>query len=240
MNTRWAQAAIAHAAEQGADVILHLGDFGYTFEDAFVEGLQRALADAGLVLLFVDGNHEAFPTLRRFPVRDNGLRQIAERLWHLPRGFRWTWGDVRFVAVGGAASVDRPWRVAGRSWWAEEEITADDVAAAAAGGAADVLVSHDCPAGVAIPGIMEGISLWPPDELARAWAHRQRLREVTDLVRPRAIWHGHYHCSYSTMAELGYGSVMVRGVNCDDTSFTDNVVISPLAAVLDGGTDRPV
>jgi hypothetical protein len=87
-NTRWSIAAIAYAADHGADVIVHLGDFGYEFRSAFVSGLDRALTRAGLRLLFVDGNHENFPTLLRYPVSGNGLRQLSGRIWHLPRGYR--------------------------------------------------------------------------------------------------------------------------------------------------------
>ena len=152
MNARWVPTAVRHAAEQGADVIVHLGDFGYTFRAEFLQSLQRALDEAGLVLLFIDGNHENFAALLSLPVGANGLRRLTDRIWHLPRGFRWTWGGVRFLALGGAHSVDQPWRRLGTSWWPEEVLSEQDVAAAVAGGPADVLVSHDCPAGVAIPG----------------------------------------------------------------------------------------
>jgi predicted phosphodiesterase len=74
-NTRWAVAAVTFAAERGADVIVQLGDFGYEYRAAFLDGLERALSRTGLRLLFVDGNHEDFPTLLRYPVRRNGCRQ---------------------------------------------------------------------------------------------------------------------------------------------------------------------
>src|SRR5688572_15879498 len=75
-NTRWGVAAIQHAAELGAEVIVQLGDFGYGFRAAFVDGLDRALARTGLRLFFVDGNHEEFPVLLRYPLRADGLRQL--------------------------------------------------------------------------------------------------------------------------------------------------------------------
>jgi len=42
MNAAWAVAAIRHAAERRADVIVHVGDFGYTFDGRFVRRLDAA------------------------------------------------------------------------------------------------------------------------------------------------------------------------------------------------------
>jgi hypothetical protein len=228
-NTRWAVAAVQFAAERGADVIIQLGDFGYEYRPSFLQGLDRALARTGLRLLFVDGNHEAFPTLLRYPVHANGLRQLSGRVWHLPRGFRWTWGGVRWLALGGAHSVDRPWREPGVSWWREETLTDDQARSAAAAGPADVMVSHDCPSGVDIPGLAESAHVWPAEELVASDIHRRRLRTVVDAVRPRSIWHGHFHCRYESTADLGYGPVRVTGLDCDGSTLDANVSVVALS-----------
>jgi hypothetical protein len=138
------------------------------------------------------------------------------------------WGDVRWLALGGAHSVDRPWREPGTSWWHEETITDLDVARAVAGGPADVLVSHDCPSGVDIPGLADTAHLWPAEEIVAAEAHRARLREVADVVRPRSIWHGHFHRRYSADADLGYGAVAVSGLDCDGSTLDRNVSVVAL------------
>lgn len=226
-NLSWSVAAVEHAAEAGADVIVHLGDFGYEFRATFITGLDRALRSAGLPLLFVDGNHECFPVLDRYPIRPSGLRQVSDTIWHLPRGFRWTWAGLRFLACGGAHSVDRPWRVPGASWWAGEWITDADVQRCAAGGPADVLISHDCPTGVDIPGLRP--DLFPPLEILRADEHRAVLRRVVDATRPGMIWHGHYHQRYTWTGDLGYGPVTVRGLDCDATTMAANVRVVDVA-----------
>lgn len=226
MNASWAASAIHHAKEHGADVLLHLGDFGYTYSANFLREVSEALIWTGLNLLFVDGNHEAFPRLLRYPTRADGLRQVTDTIWHLPRGHRWTWAGVRFLALGGAHSVDRPWRQPGVSWWPEEAITPEQAAAAAEGGLADVLVSHDCPAGVDIPGLNS--DAFPPLEILRAEEHRQVLRGVVDAVQPRAIWHGHYHVRYRADVDLGYGPVRVTGLDCDGTTLDRNIELVDL------------
>jgi predicted phosphodiesterase len=232
MNTHWATRAITRAADQGARHIVHLGDFGYTFEQHFLDELTRVLARTGSRLWFVDGNHESFPWLNQVAIDpDTGLRPLSPRIAHLPRGFRWQWAGVRFLAMGGAHSVDRMSRVPGRSWWREETITPREVNAAIAGGPADVLVAHDCPAGVVIPGIddRDGPSWIPPAELKLSFDHRQRLDRLVRRVRPAAIWHGHYHVRHRTVEDLGYGPVVVNGLDCDGSDLDDNVAVVDVA-----------
>jgi len=224
-NTAWARSAIRYAADAGADIIVQLGDFGYDYPASYVEGVDTALREADLQLWFVDGNHEAFPILLRYPVLGHGRRRLTDRIWHLPRGHRWSWAGVSFLALGGAHSVDRTWREPGTSWWREEALTEEDITVATAGGPADVLVSHDCPSGVEIPGLDDTAHLWPPAELVAAADHRDRLRTVVDAVRPGQIWHGHYHRRYDARADLGYGSVQVHGLHCDGWYLEENVVV---------------
>jgi hypothetical protein len=112
------------------------------------------------------------------------------------------------------------------SWWAEEAITDEQAARAVAGGPADVLIAHDCPAGVLIPGIDDRTlseAPFPAFELLRAGEHRQVLRRVVDAVRPAQIWHGHYHRAYTAVADLGYGDVQVVGLDCDGSTLHGNV-----------------
>lgn len=233
MNGPWATKAIRYAKDQGADVIVHLGDFGYTFDARFMRAVEKALMAAGLDLLFVDGNHEDFQCLHRYRVGDNGLRKMTDHIWHLPRGFRWNWSGVRFLALGGAHSVDRPWREPGTSWWRQETITEQEAADCIAAGPADVMVVHDCPAGVTVPGIDDRTTdpPYPAFEILRSQEHRQLLRTVVDAVQPKMLWHGHYHTAYRQNVDLGYGPLTVTGLDCDETTVTGNVQVVSLADV---------
>jgi predicted phosphodiesterase len=234
MNTDWTVRAIRHAANRGADVIVQLGDYGYTFDASFVRSVEEALAVANLPLLFVDGNHEDFDLLLRQPVGAGCVRHLSAHVAHLPRGFRWEWGAVHFLAMGGAHSVDRPYRTPGVSWWPEEAITDEQVREAAEAGTTDVLISHDCPAGVVIPGIDDrtGPPPFPPLEILRSNEHRQVLRGLVDAVQPSAIWHGHYHVQHQTIADFGYGAVVVNGLDCDGTQLGRNVAVVDVADLL--------
>lgn len=230
-NTDWAVDTIRDAGGAGAEVIVHLGDFGYEFRARYLGAVEAALSESGIELWFVDGNHECFPVLERFPLIGDGRRQLTKHVFHLPRGFRWTWSGVRFLAVGGAYSIDRPWRQKDVSWWPGETITEDDVATAVAGGPVDVLVAHDCPAGVPMPWLAESAHMWRQDDIAASDKHRALLARAVEAVEPVWILHGHYHRRYSDVVDLGYGPVRVEGLDCDDTTFVDNVVVVDLAAM---------
>jgi len=230
-NPDWAVDTIRDGRVAGAEVIVHLGDFGYEFPASYLNAVEDALADTGIELWFVDGNHECFPVLERFPLIVDGRRQLTEHIFHLPRGFRWTWSGIRFLAVGGAYSIDRPWRQQDVSWWAGETITDDDVAAAVAGGPVDALVAHDCPAGVPMPWLAATAHLWRRDDIAASDENRALLARIVEAVQPRWVWHGHYHHRYTAVVDLGYGPVRVEGLDCDDTTLAGNVLVVDLAAI---------
>lgn len=228
MNWRWAVKAIEHCAAQGVDVIVHVGDFGYDFSETFISKVTWALEAHAIPLIFVDGNHENFTKLYSYPIHENGLRKLTNYIWHAPRGFRWQWAGVTFLAMGGAHSVDRPWRILGESWWLEEHITDADILAAVTG-QADVLISHDCPSGVRIPGIDSGHkSGFPEEQIRQSEEHRTRLAEVVKGTRPAMIIHGHYHRHYETAALFKHGHVKVIGLDCDESTLEHNVHIMDL------------
>ncbi|GJO46057.1 hypothetical protein NJB1604_25500, partial [Mycobacterium marinum] len=142
-DAKYAVGAIEHAAKREATVLIQLGDFGYNFTDEYLDSLEEALDRCGMVLGFVDGNHENFERLLGWPIDQDGLRYLRAHLVHLPRGFRWLWGQTRCLALGGAYSIDRFLRKRGRSWWEQELLTMRQANAAAAAGEADAMFCHD-------------------------------------------------------------------------------------------------
>lgn len=204
-NLGFALRQIARARAAAAEVIVQCGDFGYWRGDPrtrkYLFRLERAIADAGIWLLWVDGNHEDHERLLGQPIEaSTGLRPITEHIAHLPRGHRWTWGDHTWLALGGAVSMDQQWRVPGIDWWPGEALTPSDIDAAVGGGPTDVMVCHDAPAGPAIPDPRE---IEPPADLVeQANQHRAAIRSVVDATRPGALWHGHFHVRYSATIQL--------------------------------------
>jgi hypothetical protein len=93
------------------------------------------------------------------------------------------------------------------------------IAAVAAGGHADILITHDAPAGWHIPGVMSERPLprsWSP-ELPSCDEHRERVREVLELVTPSTLIHGHYHTAYEHWSTESWGRLDTFGLDCNES-----------------------
>lgn len=195
-----AERVIQYAKRHAIPAIVQVGDFGiWNNDQKFLNKLQYDMEKYGKVLYFIDGNHENFPRLYEYPIVEDGTRQVRDNIFHLPRGFRWEWSGMSFLALGGAASIDKHFRVEGKSWWAEEAITEEDIAKAQEGGKVDVMITHDSPTGApnAITDDPYGQAMarknFGGDVLDYCYEQRQLLKQVTDVVTPRFLFHGHYH-----------------------------------------------
>jgi len=228
-DTVYAVAAIAHARKRDADVLLHLGDFGYNFTDDYLDALDAALTQADMVLGFVDGNHENFDRLLPMPISADGLRYLRPRIVHLPRGFRWQWGATRCLAVGGAYSIDRFLRIPHRSWWPQETITGELAHEITGAGHADAMFCHDCPAGIEVPGAAFDRYGCPGEELARSAVHQALLRSIVDVVRPARLWHGHFHHRYQALLKADGYRTIVDGLGKNGDPIDNNMVVVNLA-----------
>jgi hypothetical protein len=231
-NTDWALHVISMAASRlddknplAARIILHLGDFGVWPGDTgweYLRQVSEALRAAGMVLWFIDGNHEDFAQLQEKTERNRrmfpggiGETEIAPRIYWQPRGSRWVWHGRLWLALGGGVSLDKAIRTEGEDWWPEEEITAEQAAKVIVEGGADVMVTHDCPSGVKHT-FPPPPPFWDLRDLARSDAHRELLQRVVDAVQPSHLLHGHLHRSYQRTCDFGYGPVEVTGLDCDE------------------------
>jgi calcineurin-like phosphoesterase family protein len=235
-NTAWATRAVARIgaalpAAPAPRIIVQLGDFGIwpgPDGQAYLDALDDALTAADATLWFVDGNHEDFSQLAALRPGPDGRERVTERIWHLPRGYRWRWHNRQWLALGGAVSLDRAGRTAGRDWWPEEEITLRQASAVIGDGSADVMVTHECPAGVdhTFP---PPPSWWAASDLRRNEAHRALMREVVLAVRPGWLMHGHLHIGYQRRVDLGAGPVEVTGLDCDGAEHSNWAILDVAA-----------
>ncbi len=108
------------------DTIIVLGDFGFGFFDGRYwseEMFYDYLAEQKYTVLFIDGNHENFDKLNTYPVGQwNGGRVqfIRKNVIHLMRGEIYDVDGRKIFCLGGGYSLDRDYRVPGRSWWPQE------------------------------------------------------------------------------------------------------------------------
>lgn len=129
------------------DFVIVCGDFGIWDQTEESNRALDRLNARPFTTLFIDGNHENFDLLNKFPLKSwNGgkVHEVRENILHLMRGQVFSLGGMTFFTMGGGASHDiqdgilepdapdfeeRYWlmrrmgamfRVNRHSWWAEE------------------------------------------------------------------------------------------------------------------------
>jgi len=130
------------------DYVIICGDFGAVWDGSEDENARLDwLNERPFTTLWVDGNHENFDMLKKFPVEEwhgGKVHRIRPNILHLMRGQLFDIDGFKFFTMGGAASHDiqdgilNPedpffekkyqrfcrdnlmFRVKGISWWSEE------------------------------------------------------------------------------------------------------------------------
>lgn len=174
------------------DTVIVAGDFGFIFSEYQKEGLET-LKTLPFKIAFVDGNHENFTELCKYPEEQwNGgtVHRIADNIVHLKRGELFTIEGNTFFTFGGAYSIDKAWRVENISWWSGELPSADEYAhgrekLSQCGFAVDYIVTHTCP-----ESLTERVCLRPNSADLEL---RRFLQEVADNVSYKHWYFGHFH-----------------------------------------------
>lgn len=229
-NLTWAKSVMNALADEGVEAIVHAGDFGYwpntpagvDFLNAIASRAREKNCD--MPVFWVDGNHEDHWSLRDAHETAGTDRieplEVAPRVYHVPRGLRWEWGGVRFMGLGGAASVDKSVRTVGMDWFPEEELSDADLYAAVGDNLdprVDVMVTHDTISftdSYRVPNIPPD-EFWPAEAMDRSRRHQARLRSAVEAVQPTHLFHGHFHSRYGAEVEMEWGTMFIAGLDCD-------------------------
>lgn len=114
------------------DVLTILGDAGINYFGGEKDrALKQQLANLPITLFCVHGNHEQRPeTLGYAETAWNGGLVYWEpeypNLLFAKDGEVYILGGKRYIVIGGAYSVDKPWRLAeGWGWWPDEQPSVD-------------------------------------------------------------------------------------------------------------------
>lgn len=227
-NIRWLNAIYETAAGNGIDRIFVVGDFGYWEHEeegiAFLDVLQELAVESGIDLYWLDGNHENHRLLREKYTERNeeGFIPIRENIFYAPRGQRWTWDGVRFLALGGAASIDKAYRTEGISWWPEEELTQAEIDPILANDEpVDIMLTHDKP--------LFADPKWGRPVFEFLLPNQEKIQQVMDVVKPTLLIHGHLHYRYNDcMVRDGYVTNVVALAH-DGEYFPDTHMVIDLA-----------
>lgn len=207
-----AERACQHAYALGIHHLVQVGDWGFLWpgHDKATE-LRGILQNYGVVMRFIDGNHDDHLRLRSGIVDYQSLK-------YMPRGSTWTDDGARYLFLGGAPSIDHRSRTPGASWWPEETITQEDVDRCLAVGPIDVMVTHDAPI------IPVGFS----DDVGSEWfriagpASRAAVAAVVDHHRPQLLVHGHWHRRYVRgFRPTNAHEILIEGLSCGSDAVED-------------------
>lgn len=122
----------------GDDKVIIAGDFGFVFMGEAENAIEREKLDIlsrkPYEILFVDGNHEGFPSLVKYPQEQRyggPVRKLRENIYWLQRGYVYTIEGNTFFTMGGAYSIDKAWRLNyedfyGDKIWFEEELPTEE------------------------------------------------------------------------------------------------------------------
>lgn len=115
---------IEEAVSLNIDYLFVAGDFGYIWNDNdFEKELLEDISILPITILFVDGNHENFNLLKKYPIEDwmgGKVQKIRKNIIHLRRGEIYNFYGKKIFTFGGAKSVDRATRIENITWFREE------------------------------------------------------------------------------------------------------------------------
>lgn len=220
---------IDHAAHKQVDTIIQVGDMGWWPQrgdcDDYFDQVDLMCRKAGINLFWVDGNHEDHDSL--VP----GFK-YGQRIQHLPRGFRWQWWGKTWMSVGGGASVDSQRRTPGFDWFPQETLTWDEYEYCLRPGKVDIIVSHDCPDQVIMPGLDSKARMYPEQAIRESERHRTLIGQICDTTRPDFLWHGHYHLEHRSLRTGKNGwKTAVTGLHNNEVHLSHSVQIITRADV---------
>lgn len=222
---RWAVYDLPPLKE--TDTVLIAGDFGIPWgygkgsagtaragiPSEVDEEKLDALEAIGAMFLYVDGNHENFTALEKYPEtvwHGDRVHRLRENVLHLQRGAYYTIEGRSVFTFGGAHSIDRAWRTEGESWWAAENPSDEDKVRAirtlaAHDHYADIILTHAAPSAFIRDRGMEGR---PPVKLHGRFGADQTA-EFLGEIRPGLRWKywffGHYHSEIADWEESFFG-----------------------------------
>lgn len=194
------------AQDMGCEHLFVVGDFGLWPGHAgvaYLDDVNEIARKHNLIVTALPGNHEDHDQWDKWfdlaPLDDHGFAIVRSNLRLTKKVHPFKLGGKRFYICGGAVSIDKQWRVEGKSWWRNEEFTEADLASVEKykGPPIDYLLTHDCSDHTKF-----GFSLKVDLD---SQMNRQRIDRAIKALRPRYHFHGHMHAKYEWINTRSHG-----------------------------------
>ena len=118
-DVRSLRGSIAEAEELGAVALIQIGDFGLMRHSGNDTGFHRVCKEAKLPIYFIDGNHD---DCTRWTTLSEVTRVWDDaNLFYIPRGTVMDIDNRTIAFMGGAASIDKDYRLRNGWHWDEKE-----------------------------------------------------------------------------------------------------------------------
>lgn len=246
-NYPWIKNRLQDFADLDIKLIVQLGDWGGLWpgnaSDKFLYRVNKILTQNDQTILIVLGNHEDYVKASMLqPIHEGEFKDFRwnkkyDRIKYFYRGQKFALAGVNFLAVGGANSIDRDYRVPNESWWPGEQISQEDIALAIKNSVdgVDVMLSHDAP--IEIPLFTDEErekSLWSNTQINYANKSRYALSKIVQVAQPKLILHGHYHfladhtVAFNKNSKSEFISRSV-GLDCDENK--NNIAVLELPSL---------
>ena len=207
------------AHKKSADAILQVGDFGHWPRNGkcgFEGCVARCTVNYGITFYWLPGNHENYDSIDQFEPGPDGTTQVAHNVFYLPRGYSWDWNGKKFLACGGAISIDQYHRTLGKDWWPQEQIQPKDLEACYNVGKVDYLFTHEAPFEKISDIDDRYTSKWLGESMENncLW-QRKAVGSIIDICQPSEMFHGHHHVRYDRDFSTSGGVCKVHGLGAN-------------------------
>lgn len=175
--------------------IVILGDCGVCFhggyKDEMVKDELERLPSKGV--LWIDGNHENFDILKGYDVKEwkgGKVQYISNKIIHLMRGQVYEIDKKRVFTFGGGLSIDKMYRLEGRSWWKEEMPSKEEYEEGIknlerVGNRVDYIFTHTAPREICKKLVK---NIYPGEEELQNY-----LQKISERVEFKKWYYGHWH-----------------------------------------------
>lgn len=187
------------------DLLIILGDVGINFYGGYRDKMHKdLLAMVPCLILCIRGNHEMRPTDPALGEMYQEITWMGDAAWQeqaYPRfimakdGARYHINGRDFLVIGGAYSVDKPYRLLMHwPWFPDEQLSPEEMAGIREkirqhGNWEDVILTHTCPYDYRpVDQFISGV-----DESKVDGTMEHFLQEVVDDAEYNAFYCGHWH-----------------------------------------------